>query len=88
MASRYPSEWRTVDYYAELGVSADAGFDEVSSRYRALAKQLHPDLRPDDPTAAVRFARVNAAHEVLSDPIRRYDYDVFRRSLQGDATGP
>ena len=30
--------------------------------YRALAKQLHPDIRPDDPKAAAEFQRVSAAH--------------------------
>lgn len=88
MASRFPSEWRTVDYYAELGVATDATFDVVTRHYRALAKQLHPDVRPDDPTASARFARVSAAHEVLSDPARRRDYDVYRRALLGDAAGP
>ncbi len=87
MASRLPSEWRNVDYYAELGVVKDATFDDVSRRYRALAKQLHPDLHPGDPDASARFARVSAAHEVLADPVRRHDYDVYRRSLLGDA-GP
>ncbi len=84
MANRLPSEWRNVDYYAELGVEKDASFDDVSRQYRALAKQLHPDVRPGDPTAAARFSRVSAAHEVLADPVRRHDYDVYRRSLLGD----
>ncbi len=84
MASRFPSEWRAVDYYAELGVAKDATSDDVSRRYRALAKQLHPDVRPGDPSASARFARVSSAHEVLSDPARRRDYDVYRRALVGD----
>ncbi|MCU1458304.1 MAG: molecular chaperone DnaJ [Actinomycetia bacterium] len=85
MASRFPSEWRSVDYYAELGVAADASTGDVTRRYRSLAKQLHPDVRPDDPAAPARFARVSSAHEVLGDPARRRDYDVYRRALLGDA---
>ncbi len=88
VASRFPSEWRTVDYYAELGVASDATFDDVSRRYRALAKQLHPDVRPDDPGASARFARVSTAHEVLGDPTRRHDYDVYRRALLGASDTP
>ena len=87
MASRFPSEWRTSDFYAELGVAADATTDEVTRRYRALAKQLHPDVRPDDPAASARFARISSANEVLADPARRREYDVYRRALLGDAAG-
>jgi hypothetical protein len=67
-----------VDYYAELGVRADATPAEIAATYRALAKALHPDARPTDSTAAERFKRVTVAYRVLADAERRRDYDERR----------
>jgi hypothetical protein len=68
------------DLYEELGVARDASRDEIAAAYRARAKELHPDARPDDSTAADRFARVGSAYRVLSDPAERARYDAARRT--------
>jgi curved DNA-binding protein CbpA len=62
------------DLYAELGINRGADTSEIKSAYRRLARQYHPDVNPD-PASAQRFARVNEAYHVLSDPARRDWYD-------------
>lgn len=70
------------DYYDVLGVSRDADEKEIKRAFRKLAKELHPDANPDDPTAADKFKEVNAAYEVLSNPDKRKQYDRFGPNYQ------
>jgi DnaJ-class molecular chaperone len=63
------------DLYEVLGVGRTASQDEIKKRYRALAKELHPDLNPGKPDIEERFKRITAAYDILSDPERRGRYD-------------
>ncbi len=49
-----------------LGVSAHASPEEIKQAYREAVKAAHPDLHPDDQTAAARFRRVQEAYESLT----------------------
>jgi DnaJ-class molecular chaperone len=46
-------------------LDADAAFEDIRAAYRRQAKAHHPDLKPGDAEAAVRFQAVQAAYEVL-----------------------
>ena len=65
------------DYYEVLGIGKDAKDDEIKKAYRKLAKENHPDLNPDDKAAEARFKEASEAHEILSDPQKRSNYDQF-----------
>lgn len=67
----------TRDYYEVLGVARDASDRDIKSAFRRLARELHPDVNPDDPTAEERFKEVAEAYEVLSDADQRARYDRF-----------
>jgi curved DNA-binding protein len=64
------------DFYDVLGVSRDAGPDELQQAYRRLARANHPDVNKD-PGAEERFKEVNEAYHVLNDPQLRKRYDRF-----------
>jgi curved DNA-binding protein len=65
------------DPYAVLGVSRDADGDAIRRAYHKLARELHPDVNPDDKVAEERFKRVSEANAVLSDPEKRSAFDEF-----------
>ncbi len=64
------------DLYATLGVAKTANADEIKKAYRTLARVHHPDANPDDPKAEERFKEISHAHDVLSDPEKRREYDA------------
>jgi molecular chaperone DnaJ len=72
----------STDYYAVLGVRADATAPEITLAFRARAKELHPALAKDK-RAPRRFELLVVAHDVLSDPQRREEYDR-QRNERGD----
>ncbi|WP_040476184.1 DnaJ C-terminal domain-containing protein [Paramagnetospirillum caucaseum] len=71
------------DPYLVLGVARTASDDEIKKTYRALARELHPDLNPGDSKAESRFKDISAAYDFLSDPAKRAQFD----SGEIDASG-
>lgn len=62
-------------YYAILGVSQKANFQEIKKSYRRLAKKYHPD-RNKSPNAEETIKKINQAFEILSDRKKRKQYDL------------
>ena len=68
------------DYYQILGLNKDASQEQIKAAYRKLAFQYHPDRNKEDPAAAEKMKELNEAYAVLSDPVKRKEYDTYRVS--------
>ncbi len=63
------------DPYAALGIPKSSSAEDIRKAYRKLAKELHPDVRPNDKAGEERFKRVTAAFNLLTDPTQRGRFD-------------
>ncbi|MCE8163700.1 MAG: J domain-containing protein [Candidatus Moeniiplasma glomeromycotorum] len=67
------------EYYKILEVSETATPAEIKKAYRKLALKYHPDKNPG---GEAQFKKIGEAYEVLSDPVRKQQYD------KGGSTAP
>ena len=72
------------EYYETLGVSKDATAKELRKAYLKLSLKHHPDKGGD----VEEFKKITEAHEVLSDPVKRKNYDKFgKKGASGSPFG-
>src|SRR5436309_376528 len=71
------------DPYEVLGVPRTASQDEIKKAFRKLAKKLHPDANRNDAKAAVKFAEINAAYEIVGDADKRKAFDRGEIDAEG-----
>ncbi len=61
-----------MNLYETLGVDEKANEATIKAAYREKAKTAHPDAGGDEK----EFGELSCAYEVLSDPIKRIQYDA------------
>jgi DnaJ-class molecular chaperone len=69
------------DYYTRLGVGPQASTRQIKAAYRRLALEHHPDRNRDHPAAAEIMKQLNEAYAVLSNPVKRREYDALRQQF-------
>jgi DnaJ-class molecular chaperone len=64
-------------YYSLLGLHPSASAIQIRQAYRELSKQYHPDTTSlPAPVATAKFQQINEAYATLTNPERRFNYDL------------
>ena len=63
-------------HYQTLNVKPSATVEEIRQAYRREALRLHPDRNPGDKDAESQFKELSAAYTVLTDSVKRQQYDL------------
>jgi molecular chaperone DnaJ len=74
------------DYYEVLGVSKDAGEEEIKKAFRKKALEYHPD-KNKSADAEEKFKEINEAYQILNDTEKRSRYDQFGHAGLGAQAG-
>ena len=75
-----------MNYYQILGVDTKADAKTIKNAFRKLAKKYHPDTNQGDARAEKMFKDINEAYSILSNDVKRMDYDAsLRGAHQGGA---
>lgn len=61
--------------YDLLGALPTDDAEELRTVFRSAVKGAHPDIRPDDPDAALKFRQIIRANDILRDEEQRSAYD-------------
>ena len=65
-----------MNHWTVLGLTPGADGASLKRAFRQLARRWHPDLNGNDPHAEEQFKAVNEAYAVLSDPVRRRQWEA------------
>jgi curved DNA-binding protein CbpA len=79
-----------INHYAVLGVAVNAEEVVIRAAYRALMQRYHPDkaANSDQAKQNERISAIQQAYQVLSDPVKRAQYDQdLRLAGFGPASG-
>lgn len=67
------------DYYYILGLRQDATNEEIKKAYKKLSLKFHPDKNEGDKFFEERFKEIQEAYEVLSNLLRRKQFDNLHK---------
>ena len=60
--------------------------DDIKKSHRALSRLVHPDKNPGNPRAAAASAALNAASDILSDPVKRKIFDLYVQDTEASSS--
>jgi curved DNA-binding protein CbpA len=66
-----------------LGINQTASFGEIKKAFKKLVQKYHPDKNPNDrEKAREKFTEITNMYEVISDPEKRKEYDLYLRLVE------
>jgi DnaJ-class molecular chaperone len=71
--------------YNDLGVDTDATSTDIKKSFRKLSMTYHPDRESGNEE---RYKKINHAYQVLSDTVKRKEYDIQQRGMDGSFGHP
>ena len=74
---------KSFDPFDILEVPSDATKPQIKKAYRKMALIWHPDKRPDDPEANLKFMQIRKAYQALTDEVAMENYKKY-----GNPDGP
>ena len=74
--------WITMNYYELLELDPESSIRDIKLHYYRMAKKCHPDKHSGNLEKQEHFKKVSEAYSVLSNPRKRYIYDL-KLSLEG-----
>lgn len=74
-------------YYKTLGVSPAASLNDIKKAFRHRALELHPDQNKSS-EATKQFQKLKEAYDVISDPLKRAEYDSLSATMEEPAQEP
>ncbi len=66
-------------YWSLLGLPPGSNSDQLKKAFKREAKRWHPDLNKNSKSAEERFKWINEAYLVLSDPKKRFEWEIAGR---------
>ena len=78
---------QVINHWAVLGLEPGADASSLKRAFRQQARRWHPDLNGNDPHAEEQFKAVNEAYAVLSDPLRRQQWEAGLDGRDAAAAG-
>ncbi|MBL6445043.1 DnaJ domain-containing protein [Fulvivirga sp. 29W222] len=66
-----------LDYYKIFGIPRGSDYPVIKSAYKRLAIKYHPDKNPGNKAAEEFFKVINEAHQLLSKPDQKAQYDLL-----------
>lgn len=73
-----------INPYELLGVAENATDDAIKKAYRQLAKVYHPDRNAGNAEAAEKFKSICEAYDLLSDPVKRRQFDQTKKTTKAE----
>lgn len=64
------------NYYKILGLNCNCSQNEIRKAYKKKALLFHPDKNNNDKICEKKFKEISAAYEILSNPIKKKEYDL------------